>query len=289
MSFWDFFRFNRTQLMFKRGLRAANEGRYEEATELLTEVIAKRPDHFLFYYLRGYSWYRLGRFDEALRDFDAALTLKDDHPATRHNRGILYWHRREYDRAIGDFSVAIDLGHDSYETRALAYGECGRAQEAFADIEKALQRHPKSARVWTNRSHMARLCGDIPVALRSLEEALHLDPAYRGAHNNLAWILATSESPELRDGKRALEHALKAVGDEASPALAYIGTLAAAYAEAGNFPEAVRWAEKFLQGSPPEENLDRARQRLELYRSGQAYREPPGVYETVRREGPPPV
>jgi hypothetical protein len=76
-------------------------------------------------------------------------------------------------------------------------------------------------------------------------------------------------------------HALKAVEFGEGKSLAYIGTLAAAYAETGNFEEAVRWATQFLDSNPPEENIGPARLRLSLYKQGKPYREEKGKLETV--------
>jgi tetratricopeptide (TPR) repeat protein len=77
-------------------------------------------------------------------------------------------------------------------------------------------------------------------AIADYETVLKIDPNGDGPLNNLAWVLATSPMDSLRDGERAIELATKAceVTDYNAPHI--LSTLAAGYAEAGNWEEAVK-------------------------------------------------
>lgn len=81
------------------------------------------------------------------------------------------------------------------------------------------------------------------------------------SHNDLAWLLATSKVATVRDGELSLDHALKAVELEASPA--YLDTLAAAYAEKRLFAEAVLTQEKAIVAAFAEDA--EAKQELQLH------------------------
>jgi len=108
-------------------------------------------------------------------------------------------------------------------------------------------------------------------------EALRLNPNLAGALNNLAWILATSSKAEFRDGMRAVQLAERACELTHYGQPLFIGTLAAAYAEAGRFPEAVTTAEKAAQlatNAGLKKVAEKNRQLLELYRAGKPYHEP---------------
>jgi hypothetical protein len=95
-----------------------------------------------------------------------------------------------------------------------------------------------------------------------------------GVRNGFAWELAVNPTAELRDGAFAVEIMERVTAEQPSPA--YVDTLAAAYAEAGRFEDAVRAQQRAidaLQTPVPAETRDAFRERLELYRSGQPYRE----------------
>jgi TPR repeat protein len=97
-----------------------------------------------------------------------------------------------------------------------------------------------------------------------------------GARNEFAWELAVSPAEQLRNGAFAVE-IMEGVTAE-RPAPTYLDTLAAAYAEAGRFEDAVRAQQRAiaaLSGSETAEGRDALEQRLELYRSGQPYRDAP--------------
>ena len=98
------------------------------------------------------------------------------------------------------------------------------------------------------------------------------------ALNNLAWVLATDPDAANRNGAEAVELAGRAcaVTDYQNPVL--MGTLAAAYAEAGKFKEAIEIAQRarnLAQTAGQPEVAEQNRQLLELYRSGRPCRQPP--------------
>ena len=107
--------------------------------------------------------------------------------------------------------------------------------------------------------------------------AIRLQPGRPEPLNNLAWLLATHPSAKVRDGAQAVSLAERACGLTGHTNLALLSTLAAAYAEAGRFADAVTTQQKVCrlavarsQGAQPQSS----RQRLELYLSGQPYRSP---------------
>jgi Flp pilus assembly protein TadD len=107
--------------------------------------------------------------------------------------------------------------------------------------------------------------------------ALKLNPSLAGALNNLAWILASNPDDELRNGAEAVHLAEQACELTHYGKPAYLVTLAAAYAEAGRFPEAVATAEKAEQLATDAglaAVAAKTRQQLKLYRAGKPYHEP---------------
>lgn len=118
--------------------------------------------------------------------------------------------------------------------------------------------------------------GRVEEAIKYWAKALVINPDCVDALNNLAWVLATSRDPEIRDGSKAVwlsERACKLSGYKQASKL---DTLAAAYAEAGRFDKAVETAQKALElsfRSKREALADEIGDRLRLYKNRQAYRE----------------
>jgi hypothetical protein len=99
-----------------------------------------------------------------------------------------------------------------------------------------------------------------------------LRPKDHGILNNLAWILATSPDAKLRDGRRAVRLATT-VCEATDYKLAYIlSTLAAACAEAGDFPSAVKWSTKAVQIGD-QRHGESLKKELESYKAHKPWRE----------------
>jgi len=119
--------------------------------------------------------------------------------------------------------------------------------------------------------------GRLDEAVTQYRKALRLNPDLAGTLNNLAWVLAANPDDKLRNGTEAVRLAERACELTHYGKPAFIGTLAAAYAEAGRFPEAVTTAEKAEQLATTAGLMSVAaknRQLLELYRAGKPYHEP---------------
>jgi tetratricopeptide (TPR) repeat protein len=84
-------------------------------------------------------------------------------------------------------------------------------------------------------------------ALADFDEAARLDPDDADAHREAAWIQATASDAKLRDGKRALVSAEKACALTKNKDPWALATLAAAYAETGDFAKAVEWQTKAVE------------------------------------------
>src|SRR5262249_50861318 len=125
-------------------------------------------------------------------------------------------------------------------------------------------------------------------AIADYEQALKEDPKNSGVLNNLAWVLATSPDDKLRDGKRAIELANLACEVTEFKQAHILSTLAAGYAETGDFETAINWSTKAVELGSQQVKAQLAKE-LESYREKKPWREaaPPeeeAVEETAQSE-----
>jgi tetratricopeptide (TPR) repeat protein len=110
--------------------------------------------------------------------------------------------------------------------------------------------------------------------VREYQEVLRRDPDDLDALNNVAWIRATHARAACRDGAEAVRLAERARDASPEPQAVLYSTLAAAYGEAGRFPEAVRAGERAVElaraAGAPREAAEYERQ-LRRYRSGRPF------------------
>ncbi|HUF62590.1 MAG TPA: ASPIC/UnbV domain-containing protein [Verrucomicrobiales bacterium] len=164
---------------------------------------------------------------------------------------------------------------DRKRIAARLFHDLGQMQEAIEMFEGVVAEHP-SAEGEFELANALRDAGRARDAIRHYRSALEQRPGWVLPANNLAWVLATHSDPELRNGVEAVGLALAACAATDNKVPQFSGTLAAAYAETGDFAKA---AEVATQG------IDLARQlgdtelaaglieKRALYQSGSAFRE----------------
>ncbi|PYL47988.1 MAG: hypothetical protein DMF40_06430 [Verrucomicrobia bacterium] len=123
----------------------------------------------------------------------------------------------------------------------------GRLAEAIQNYERALQLKPNNADACYNMGVALVGQGNLLDAIQNYERAIQLKPNYVKALTNLAYLLATSEDAQLRNGARAVTLSEQADELTGSKNPVVLATLAAAYAEEGRYPEAVEAANRAIE------------------------------------------
>jgi tetratricopeptide (TPR) repeat protein len=222
--------------------------RLKDAVEYYTKMLdestrAERAEPSdTWFAFRGWARFRTGKTEEALKDYAEAIRLNPRAGSWYGNRALIHLESKKFDDAIADFGTCIELAPESevaYRNRALAYSRKKDFANAAADFVRVIELNPES-----------------PMG-----------------QNGLAWLLCTAPDDKVRDGKRAVAAATKACELTEWKNGGYLDTLAAAYAEVGEFDKAVEWQEKALKaGDMPVKDLDAARKRLDLYKQKKPYR-----------------
>jgi tetratricopeptide (TPR) repeat protein len=156
------------------------------------------------------------------------------------------------------------------------YLESGQLEAAQSHFEEALAIEPNFADAHYNLGNLYLQLGEAQQALNHYQRTLEMNPDDIQALNNRAWILATWPNSSIRNGLKAVVLAEHADSLASGRNQVVAATLAAAYAETGRFPEAVRTAERAMRLAASEGKDARAfsiREQLETYKSGNAFRD----------------
>ena len=186
-----------------------------------------------------------GRTDEAIAHYQKAMMLHPNHFLARYSLGHALLEKGELDSAIQVCRSALLLRPsdvDCHTTLAIALEEKGDPAEAIQHYQKALELAPRSIPTLTN----------------------------------LAWLLATSRDATFRNGPKAVELAKQADRLVGGTNTLVLRTLAAAYAENGEFANAIRTAQSAMQLARMhgEDSLTTDLvQQIALYRLGMPYRD----------------
>jgi protein O-mannosyl-transferase len=223
---------------------------------------------------------------EAAEHFQAALRFNPDYPDARANLGRILQQQGWIEEAQSNFLAALKVQPLNPQANAglgAILAQQGKIHEAMRCLQTALLAKPDFR---TRLDYVALLheTGDFREAVAQLRQALRARPDSVEALNNLAWLLATCPDPAVRNGAEAVDYAERASRLPAPAGMCVPGTLAAAYAEAGRFKEAVATAEKAIETETAAGDSRFAeinRQLLAFYRAGRAWHEPP-----PRKENP---
>jgi tetratricopeptide (TPR) repeat protein len=166
---------------------------------------------------------------------------------------------------------------EAHNGLAVALVRKGRLDEAVAHFQKAVALKPDFTEPYYNLGDtLFYLEGKPREALAAWRAVLRIDPDHVAVLNQTAWVLATSPDASLRDGAQAVALAERAARVAGGRQPAVLDTLAAAYAEAGRFPEAVQIATQLLDLARKQDNrrmVAALQERLALYQAGTPFRD----------------
>lgn len=246
----------------------------EHALADFTIAVEQDPGKWKSLHNRGVSLALVGRYEEALADLTAALELKNDYLNTWFNRAEVRYELGQYDDAAADYSEVIQRQPDDFGAftgRGHAYFRMGDFDKALADYHRAVTLDAKSAGALINRGDTYRQLAQYEKAAADYRAAVKLDEKYGRAYRAAAWLMATCPNDKLRNAALAVRAAEKAIELDGTTDYLYLDTLAAAYANAGNYSEAVETLNRAI-GIAPEDAKLPLEQRLALYQSGKPYR-----------------
>jgi serine/threonine-protein kinase len=184
--------------------------------------------------------YDLGKYQLALEDCDEVLRRAAEHVGALKLRGMVR-------RQLGDLAGALQ------------------------DYSQAIQKNPEDPATYSLRGSVYYQQRQFGRAVQDHMDALKRDPRNAFTFNQLGWIWSTAPDPDIRNGRQARECATRACELSEWQEPGFLDTLAAAYAECGQFEEAVKYQTKARDLAATEAQAD-YESRLELYKDRRPYR-----------------
>ncbi|MGD0059145.1 MAG: tetratricopeptide repeat protein [Verrucomicrobiia bacterium] len=259
---------------------------YQNLETLWQDTVTRNPGAYMAHNNLGVALSLAGKAQEAIGQFEKAARLKPDDAEAYGNLGNVSLHAGKLQEAIGQYEHALQLNPNfavAHTGLGLALERTGKIPEAAWHYEEALRVKPDDAEAYNYLGLALKRMGRVPEAAGQYEQALRIDPDYLEALNNLAWLLATQAPAEGADPVRAVALAERACKLTDNRVATYLDTLAAAYAAAGRFGDAVGTAEKAIplaDSAAQTQLVSRIEMRLELYRANRAYYEPKNVTDS---------
>lgn len=313
---------NEPDVLRFRGMHYMTQNNLELAIADFNAAIALDPKDAETYEARGMAEAGSGKLDESLASFTKAIEIEPKSPAALTHRARIRAMKSDIPGALADVEEAMKLqpGSQALLLHANLLAASGKFEQALGElnvlrqvmpdspevllqlaaVHQAARQPQKAVEIYTqllgaNPQNLAAFRGRADAhlnqgqqaeAVADYEEALKIDGKNSGVLNNLAWVLATSPKDDLRNGQRAIELAKQACEVTEYKQAHILSTLAAGYAESGDFENAVTWSQKAVELGG-DQTKDQLAKELESYQQKKPWRETappdmPGVDETVQ-------
>ena len=263
----------------KLGEAFEEQGKIDAAVRHYREALLINPDFVEPLLNLGVALKEKGELNEAINCFSKVLRTNSNHADAHYELGDTLKRKGDFAGATKHYLEAIRIKPD----RAKTYNNLGvvlvlqnKGKEAIIRFYEALRIDPAYAGAYYNLGKVFARQGKTESAILHFQKALQKNPDMTQALYNLSWIEATSEDDKFRNGIEAIKLAEKLCKLQNYSQPLSLDALAAAYAEAGRFKEAVLTAQKGLElalkmGS--KELAPGLENRLKLYHAGRPYRQ----------------
>jgi tetratricopeptide (TPR) repeat protein len=249
-----------------------------------TLVVGRVGDEGLWVNFKAAGWIdpaNVVPLDEAGKHFGGRLQANRDDAEAHYGHARALMAKEQWTAAMEHLNEAARIEPrraEFFVTRGHVLTRQRRYDEALADFDYAVKLDPLNAQAYRLRAGVNVEREKYADAISDYNVAARLFPNDGALNNDRAWLLATCPDATFRNGEQAVRDATLACESCAWQVYNRLGTLAAAYAEKGDFEEAVKWQQKCLEIAPA--NRKQAQQnRLRLYQAAKPYREFAGVWK----------
>ncbi len=267
------------ELYRQRGEYYFENRRFQEAISDFNYVINNDSKSLNIIYLRALSNQQIGNNEEALADYLSIIQAKPTYNAALYfNLGLIFSNLGQLESSIESYTAAIKLNpkyEEAYCNMGSIYLDLRKYDEAIKNYSQALTIDPEESCGLKNRGIAYLRKNRFAEGINDLRKSLALEPNNPTTLNELAWVLATCPTQELRNGAEAIKHIEQQA--KSSKDGSELDTLAAAYAEIGDFNSAISTQNEVIkikkQQSGSSHSLSPYQERLSLYMNKKPYRQ----------------
>jgi protein O-mannosyl-transferase len=226
------------------------------------------------------AWVQTSYWRNSETLFTHALAVIPNNDVAENNLGIIFLGKGKLDQAIALLQAAVDLRPENrfaQDNLAKALLQKGRVDDALVHYRKLLELDPNNIEVHNIVGTVMVQQGHIREGVEEWEKVLLVRPDNGNAMSNIAWVLATSPDASIRDGAKAVRLGEEAMRISVGRIPMIFRTLAAAYAENGQFPEAIQTAQRGIDLANSQGNPGLATElqdAIALYQERQPLRDP---------------
>ena len=261
--------------LLQRARMDALTNKYDQALEDVDRALDIDPDNLFGLLLRAQTLVQLDKAEDALEDARHALELEPNSDDALRVWAHVTGKAGKSDDAVKELRQKVEANPDD----SVAWLQLGLLYAADKEAKKAIDAYSAAIKLDPKREFSRQVRADIYLndgrqkeAIADYEESLKLNPNNSGVLNNLAWVLSTSPHKELRDGQRAIKLATKACELTNYKQAHILSTLAASYAETGDFKTARKWSAQSIEIA--DDTLkDQLRKELASYEKEKPWRE----------------
>ena len=241
-----------TNKILEKGIDNIQKGNFDDGIQQFTKVLQIDSNNYFAYYHRGTAYRDIKKYKNAISDFNSCIEIDPNNSWAYFQLGGVWADQAELEKAIEIYNQALKINPkhvEVYGTRGIIKSLLGKIDSALEDLNMAIEIDPQIPMLYVTKAQILELQGNCQAAIENYEKGMRMsfDNEKIDTKGNIAWILAACPDSIFRDSEKALKSALESL--EAVPGKEYMNlrTIAAAYAEIGDFENAIIYQKKAIK------------------------------------------
>ncbi len=253
---------------------------YPLMMELSTKVLKSDPQNEPLLLFRANYLFKEKKYDEAIRELDQLLFFNEKSIEAQTFKAAILCKKDKANFADARKLIDPIIGNPNSDAESLkaclpVLHEMDEKVLTIETLERIVKADPGDYSSLQTLVYAFLDAGNKDKVKPTFEQLVQKFPENETVLNNYSWYLSTNPDDSVRDGKKALECALKAALLSNYKEAYILSTLAAAYAENGDFDKAMEWIQKSSDLCSDKQMKESIEKEKQSYQQKKAWREDP--------------